>query len=85
MNLHVEGEEKLGVCEVCGCQPLKIHVPYKHITVTPHLKCYQGIRLIFADTERNRMAPDGFTNYQDRMVVTFYTSNCALIGSMNLL
>ena len=32
MNLHVEGEEKLGVCEVCGCRlKLKIHTPYKHI------------------------------------------------------
>lgn len=32
MKLHVDGEEKLGVCEVCGCKTkLKIHVPFRHI------------------------------------------------------
>lgn len=32
MKLHVQGEEGLGVCEVCGCKTkLKIHVPYRHI------------------------------------------------------
>lgn len=32
MNLRVEGEEKLGVCEVCGCKlKIKIWTPFKHI------------------------------------------------------
>ncbi len=32
MNLHVDGEEGLGTCEICGCvQKLKIWVPHRHI------------------------------------------------------
>ena len=32
MNWTVEGEEGLGVCEICGCKErLKIMVPIKHI------------------------------------------------------
>jgi hypothetical protein len=32
MNLRLEGEESLGVCELCGCMlKLKTHVPFRHI------------------------------------------------------
>jgi hypothetical protein len=32
MNIRLEGEEDLGVCEVCGCKPkLKCLVPIEHI------------------------------------------------------
>ena len=32
LRLHLRDEEKLGVCEVCGCRlTLKVHTPFKHI------------------------------------------------------
>lgn len=32
MKISLEGEDEIGVCEVCGCQlKLKVHVPFMHI------------------------------------------------------
>lgn len=32
MGIHLNGEEKLEICEVCGCKlRLKVHVPFTHI------------------------------------------------------
>lgn len=32
MQISLEDEDKIGICEVCGCQlKLKVHVPFMHI------------------------------------------------------
>lgn len=32
MQIHLNGEENLKTCELCGCVlPLKVHVPFEHI------------------------------------------------------
>ena len=32
MAIHLDSEEKLNICEVCGCKlRLKVHVPFSHL------------------------------------------------------
>lgn len=40
MNIHLQGEDDLGVCDACGCVlRLKLHTPYRHIArhTTPEM------------------------------------------------